>query len=200
MNLLASAHNWFRRGGSASQSAGNTSVLDAADRWFPQRDGEQSFDAEPPPRGSVRFGVHDRVEAGKTDARADTVLGESAALDWPPVEQDDTSDELHESSWWRCLGDAEPVAPPAGRAPGVSRVCVDVRADDPAAVRQALRAAVLTGRLTADEAVELWPIGGWTRDDADWLDCPRGWCDDEGWHNALREPARVDVDDAADGW
>lgn len=94
---------------------------------------------------------------------------------WPPVEQDDTSDELHVLPWWQVVSDA-PTATDVVRAlevldtqpagPGMwhghtkARQCADIRdAGDPAVVRDALREAVDAGMIAPAEAVELWPAG-----------------------------------------
>ena len=95
---------------------------------------------------------------------------------WPPVEQDDTSDDLHEHAWWRTAAEAPAPAEVAQAldvfgavptGPGVwhghtnARQCVDIRdTADPAVVRDALRAAVDAGMVSPAEAVELWPAGG----------------------------------------
>lgn len=98
---------------------------------------------------------------------------------WPPVEQDDTSDELHEHPWWQQLPTdtsapspaevqraldvfgAVPTGPGAWHGHTSTRQCVDIRdAADPAVVRDALRTAVDAGMVSPAEAVELWPSSG----------------------------------------
>jgi hypothetical protein len=89
-------------------------------------------------------------------------------LDWPPTEQDDTSDELHEHLWWQELPVDAPTpssdvlgAPHTGSGYTAARQCVDIRdTGDAAVVRDALRAAVDAGMVSPAEAVELWPAGG----------------------------------------
>ena len=65
---------------------GNRQRTNNGDGWNPPRDGDQSELVNMPTRGTVR-GDWDSFDIN--------------AAQWPPLEQEDTDDELHETAWWQ---------------------------------------------------------------------------------------------------
>jgi hypothetical protein len=82
--------------------------------WNPIRDNPDMNTEAMPVRGSVRIGTHYRAEAAHAATPDRSALGgfddgenDVSAADWPPLEQDDTSDDLHESPWWKTSSDPD---------------------------------------------------------------------------------------------
>jgi hypothetical protein len=182
---------------------GGRANVGANDAWFPLRDGESAGGRGIHlSRNSVKFGSHARVEAKSADPRVSDALtnpatyADRAAVEWPPLEQDDTSDELHESPWWTALDDGVDweAVPRSFGADAGARWCIDVRdrvpgrADDAVVVREALGEAVSAGLISPVEPAELWPTA---RPDSAAAAASTGPVDT---HIA------VDFDDVADGW
>jgi hypothetical protein len=64
---------------------GNRQTTGDGHEWNPPRDGDTSELVNMPTRGTVR---------------GDWDLFDVNAAPWPPLEQEDTDDELHETAWW----------------------------------------------------------------------------------------------------
>jgi len=120
--------------------------------WNPIRDNHEMNTEPLPVRGSVRIGTHCRAEAVHADG------------EWPPLEQDDTSDDLHESLWWQASSDDVARTTQAASTNEVAdgRMCgdfsdVDAGGRQDAVVRRALREAMAAGLVSPAEAAESWP-------------------------------------------
>ena len=88
---------------------GNRQGRGDRDAWDPPRDGDRPGLVNLPPRGVVR-GDWNAPDVNDIRRESDVDGGElrtanrsralRAAEEWPPVEQEDTDDQLHQTTWW----------------------------------------------------------------------------------------------------